>query len=173
MTDIDVGALKQFQAQWGPVLAAVPAVLEAVERKADLDRAMAKYTADVEKVRKVAVKEEAAAETRLADARAGLEDLQAQRDVWLQELADFRKEAEAERAAVEQANAEAAATARKRVADITARAEGLEAEYAAKKQAAEDAHNALLAEQQAVVDAMDATRAKAEKALEAIRTKLG
>lgn len=173
MADIDVGALKQFQTQWGPVLAAIPAVLDMVERKADLDRAMAKYEQDVEDIRNSGAKLQAQADAKLANAQAELDGLQERKLGWLQDLADFRAAADAERTATEQAAAAAVADAQARVAEATAQAAGLEAEYAAKKKEAETAHSALLAAQQAEIDALDATRVKAEKALEAIRAKLG
>ena len=39
---IDVGALRRFQETWGPVLDAIPAVVNMAEQQADLDRALAK-----------------------------------------------------------------------------------------------------------------------------------
>ena len=173
MADIDVGALKTFQAQWGPVLDSIPAVLDMVERKADLDRAMAKYEQDVEDVRSSGAKLQAQMDAKLANAQAELDGLQERKLGWLQDLADFRAAADAERTATEQTMAEQAAAAKAKVDEITAQAGSLEAEYAAKRKDAEDAHSALLAQQAAEIADMEATRAKTEKALEAIRAKLG
>ena len=173
MADIDIVAIKQFQAQWRPVMDAIPAVLEMAERKADLDRAMVQYTQDVEKVRQAAAKDQEDAKATLVAAQAELDVLKARMDGWVQDLAKFRRDAEAERAAADKSVADTLAEGNKRMVEVNAAIAGLDAEYALKRKNAEEVHAALLAANHAEIAAMEAVRVKTQKALDALRAQLG
>ena len=47
---MDIAALKKFQEVWGPVVEAIPAVIDATQNKADLDRAIAFKRQEFERI---------------------------------------------------------------------------------------------------------------------------
>lgn len=170
---IDVNALRLFQATWGPVLDAIPTVIDAIGRQADFDREL--------KLKAMA----------LDDANKEIESVYAEADKRLQAInnqmteainARFANEAAIEKAKRDAADAadEAAKAQNAVLADIAekiaaknAELSAVDAEIAAKTAAAQAEHEAVVAKMAAEVADLEKRQAVAEKALESLRAKLG
>lgn len=170
---IDTSALRKFQDVWGPVLQTIPAVLDAAEREADLDRAINAKRIELERLKKEIAEKLVAAENRVksmnADAAVALERKQA----IAREVAEARA-ASAQQAAADAAQrAEELAAAKALAADVQSQIANLQADYAAKRDAAEAEHQSAVKGLQAEIKAFEARRAAAEKSLNALRERLG
>jgi chromosome segregation ATPase len=90
------------------------------------------------------------------------------------EAAAAQREAENEVLASQQADTKAKlAAANKKLADVQQKLDGVNAEYEAKLVQAQADHAAALAAMEAEIKAVEDRRAKAEKALDTLRAKLG
>lgn len=170
---VDIGALKKFQDLWGPVLESVPAVIDAVSKKEDMDRGIAEQKRLYEK-----------AEKDVADAKAEAQRVRAEAQAEMQRLSDERTQMlasmEAERVAInnqiadQKADAKAKADAlSKKIADAEAKLGSLDSDFLTKHAQAQAAHDQALADMEAEIKALEDRKGKAEKALEALRAKLG
>lgn len=170
---LDVNALRLFQATWGPVLDAIPTVIDAIGRQADFDREL--------KLKAMA----------LADANKEIESVYAEADKRLQAINNQMTEAInarlANEAAIEKAKRDAADAAdeaakaqnavladiAEKIAAKTAELSAVDADIAAKTAAAQAEHEAVVAKMAAEVADLEKRQAAAEKALESLRAKLG
>lgn len=170
---VDVSALRKFQDLWGPVLESLPAVMDAVAKQADLDRALQKSKKDLEDAKK-----------EVADAKA---EAQRIRDKAAEEDASLIAKFNAAVASAEQRVKDAEEAAQKRIDDAAAKVSAVEqklAQHQAAITAAEARSKAKLAEMQkeqddllqaheAEIKSLEDRKAKAEKAIETLKSKLG
>jgi chromosome segregation ATPase len=170
---MDVAALRAFQDVWGPVISAIPAVINMAESFADVERGLAakqKELADVmakvDSSMDAGNAKYAALQDEIAKAAVTLADLNAQINA---------KQVEAKDAAAA-AKAAASAEVSKVRAEVAAEIKGIRAKVKADTADLE----AVKAEKQAVVAAaqeqlveIEKRTATAEKALAALRAKLG
>lgn len=170
---VDIGALRKFQDLWGPVLEAIPAVIDAVAKKNDFDRGLIEQKLAFEKAQAEVANVYAQADKYAADANADLERVKAGH-------AKFMADAAAQRAsendvlAAQQADIKAKLTAlNQKVASAQEKLGWVDTEYAAKLTQAQADHAAALAAMEAEIKATEDRRAKAEKALDVLRSKLG
>lgn len=170
---VDVGALRKFQETWGPVLDAIPAVLEAVAKQDDFVRLEAEQQKLLDKAKQKIDSAYAEADRRLEAANA--------------ELDKIAKEKQSLQTAIESQRENAAAAAKKAEDDAKAKLdavnfqlistsvklEKLDAEVAAKLSQAKAAHAAAVVAMEAEIKVLEQRKAQAEQALEALRVKLG
>jgi hypothetical protein len=170
---IDTTALRKFQDLWGPVLEAIPAVLEATAKKADVERELRIKQIEIDEAGKKIDAAFVEADKRLSSVNSEMEQAMQQKEKALAEIeaakkaqaADDVKAAEAQRKLVDDWN--------KKIASLQSQFSNVEAEHAKKVAAAE----ASFAEKTAVLEAdvkdLEKRKAAAEKALDALRSKLG
>lgn len=170
---VDIGALRKFQELWGPVLEALPAVMDAVAKQEDferwlhkaqldLDAANAKVQAakdDVQKVRAKAAEDEAEMNARV---KAALEAAE-RRSADAEEESRVRIKAAKERAAAAEQQAILQETAVKTA----------EAQVKTKIAEAQKSHDAVVVNLKAEVKALEDRKAAVEAAIEALKSKLG
>ena len=170
---IDINALRKFQDVWAPVLEAIPAVMDMAAKQADIERGMVIAAKDLEKAKAEIQKAYDEADKRLVALNADMDAAIAARTAALADIADAKKKAsEAAKTAEQKALnklAEVEAKIKERTMDLATLSE----EYAAKRNSAEEALKGLIAEQEAKLKDVEKRYAAAEKALEALRAKLG
>ena len=170
---IDVGALRRFQETWGPVLDAIPAVVNMAEQQADLDRALAKKRIELTAATKEVEAAFAEADVRLEAVNKELTAVLDQKSATLAEIGNARTQADVAAKAAE-------VDAKKRLDAITQKVDVKSAELATVDAKIVAETNAALAEHAKAVAAMSAEiqdlekrKAAAEKALDTLRAKLG
>lgn len=170
---IDTGALRKFQEVWGPVLTAIPAVLDMVEREADLDRALNVKRVELEKAQKQIDSAFEEADKRLQAVNAEMTATMERSYKTQQEITEAKRKASVEAAdAVAQKNA----TLTSLQAEITStqsQLQGLQGEYANKRAAAEADHAQVVKAMNAEIADLEHRKAIAQAALDAIKAKLG
>lgn len=170
---IDTSALRKFQELWGPVLQTIPAVLDAAEREADLDRAINLKRMELERVQADLAEKVAAAERRVqslnGDAAAALERKQAV----LKELSEAKAAAAKQAAEAATQRAAELEAAKAAAASVQEQLAGLQADYTAKRAAAEAEHAQALRAMEAEIAQLATKRANAEQALRDLKAKLG
>lgn len=170
---VDIGALRKFQDLWGPVLETIPAVIEATAKQDDLARAIAAQNKLLDKAKQDVTTAYEEADKRLAAVNEELSSLQAQKVQVAAGIASDQAKAN-EAAAAAMADMQAKLDlAGQRLAQATEKLNGVEADFAAKTAMAQAAHDAVLSNMAGEVKAMEDRQAKAEKALEALKAKLG
>lgn len=170
---VDIGALRKFQELWGPVLEALPAVMDAVAKQEDFDRwlhkaqldldaANAKVQAakdDAQKVRAKAAEDEAAMNARV---KAALE------------AADKRAaDAEEESRVRIKAAKERAVAAEQQAILQEAAVKTAQSQVQAKIAEAQKAHDITVGNLAAEIKALEDRKAAVEAAIEALKSKLG
>lgn len=169
---IDTSALRKFQDVWGPVLQTIPAVLDAAEREADLDRAINAKRIEFGRIQSEIDDKIAAAENRVkslnADAAAALERKQAM----LKDLAEA-KAAAAQQAAADAAQRAAELEAAKgALAEVQGQIARLQADYSAKRVAAEAEHAEAVRQLNAEIAQLTTKKANVEQALRDLKSRL-
>lgn len=171
--NVDIGALRKFQDLWGPVLDSIPAVIEAVAKKDDFDRGLAEQKRAFEKAQSEVAKLYADADAHVAAAQAELERLKAEQAQFMND-ASAKRAAENEVLAAQKADVKAKVDAlNQKVAEAQARVDAVNSEYAKRLADAQAAHAAAVDAMETEIKTLDERRVKAEKALEALRAKLG
>lgn len=170
---IDVGALRRFQETWGPVLDAIPAVVNMAEQQADLDRALAKKKVELAAATKEVEAAFAEADVRLEAVNRELTSVLDQKAATLAEIGNARTQADVAAKAAE-------SDAKKRLDAITQKVDVKSAELAtvdakivAETNAALAAHDKAVAAMSAEIQDLEKRKAAAEKALDSLRAKLG
>lgn len=170
---IDVGALRRFQETWGPVLDAIPAVVNMAEQQADLDRALAKKRIELTAATKEVEAAFAEADVRLEAVNRELTSVLDQKAATLAEIGNARTQADVAAKAAE-------VDAKKRLDAITQKVDVKSAELAtvdakivAETNAALAAHDKAVAAMSAEIQDLEKRKAAAEKALDSLRAKLG
>ena len=173
MANIDVGAVKQFQAIWGPVLDTIPAVLDLAAKQSDLEREINAKQKLLDKLTKQVEAAAAESEAQIAALKEAAQAVSIEHSKVASEVGDAKlalnKELEEYKlqikGSIDIANAEAAQAvkdAKQAVKANNARIAELDAEYNGRRDALE-----------AEIKAIEDRKAVAEKALDAIRAKLG
>ena len=170
---IDVGALRRFQATWGPVIDVIPDVINMAEQQADLDRALVAKRLELDKAAKDVAAAYTEANKRLTDINEELVSVSAQK-------ATVAAEIEAARQAAAEAarDADTAAKARlgaieEQITESSAVLARVGVQIAADTSAAQAAHaQAVLVMQSEIMD-LEKRKVAAEKALDTLRAKLG
>lgn len=170
---IDTNALRRFQELWDPVMKAIPAVLDAAERQADLDRGISAKKIELDRIQAEIAETVAKAEHRVkslnADALAALERKQATQ----KEISEARAAAAQQAAADAQQQQQALSSAQAKVASVESQLQSLQADYAAKRAAAEAEHAKVVRQLDEEIAQLKARKTSAEQALRDIKAKLG
>jgi hypothetical protein len=170
---IDIGALHSFQNAWGPILTAIPAVINMAEQQADLNRALA-----AKRLELTAASDEIDAAFKEANSR--LVVLNQEMTKVLAQKADVMASIEAATVAAAKAAQAAEVAAKAKLAEtlktLAARSEELAAMGAdidAKAAAASAAHANAVAVRNVEIQDLEKRKAAAEKALDTLRSRLG
>ncbi len=170
---IDVGALRRFQATWGPVIAVIPDVINMAEQQADLERGLASKRLELSKATAEIDAAYAEADKRLVALNAELVAVSAQK---LEVMTAIN---EAKQAASDAArDADTAAKARlgaieDQITESSAVLARVGVQIAADTSAAQAEHaQAVLVMQSEIMD-LEKRKSTAEKALDTLRAKLG
>jgi hypothetical protein len=171
--DIDIGALHSFQNAWGPVLAAIPAVINMAEQQADLNRALA-----AKRLELTSASDEIDAAFKEANSR--LATLNQEMTKVLAQKADVMASIEAAIVAADKTAQAAEAAAKTQLGEtlktLAARSEELAAmgvDIEAKAAAASSAHANAVAVRNVEIQDLEKRKAAAEKALDTLRSRLG
>lgn len=170
---VDVSALRKFQDLWGPVLESIPAVMDAVAKQNDLDRALQKAKKELEDAKK-----------EVADAKV---EAQSIRDKAAEEDATLVAKFNAAVAAAEQRVRDAEDAAQKRINEVGAKVIAAEQKLAqhqaaitaaearskANIAAAEKQHAEAVKAKEAEIKALEDRKAVVEAAIETLKSKLG
>ena len=170
---IDIGALRKFQEVWEPVIKAIPAVMELQAKQADMDRWVAAKKLELEKAQKEIDAAYAEADRKLAAHNAEVEASQAEVKQARASADAIRANAEAEAKAAADYIRSKSANLAKQVTEREARVAQLDAEIAKALADAVAPREAKIAELQATISDLEKRQATAEKALDALRAKLG
>lgn len=171
--NIDIGTLHSFQNAWGPVIAAIPAVINMAEQQADLNRALA-----AKRLELTAASDEIDAAFKEANSR--LATLNQEMTEVLDKKADVMASIEAATVAAAKAAQAAEVAAKTKLEEtlkiLAARSEELAAMGAdidAKAAAASTAHANAVAVRTVEIQDLEKRKAAAEKALDTLRSRLG
>lgn len=170
---IDISALRKFQDLWGPVLEAIPAVMDAVAKQSDMDREIRVQIKALEQAQKEVALVYEDANNRVTAANSGLDVIAIQQRETLASIADEQakaKEAASSALAAEKKKLQAVNLQVQKAAEELGK---VESEYAAKLALVNAEHAAAMKKLEAEVVAMEDRQAKAETALEALKAKLG
>ena len=170
---IDVSALRKFQEVWGPAVAAIPAVLDALAKQADFERGMAQAAIDLEKAKAEVQGVYDAADARLVQVNAELLTQQQAAAQVKADTAEAKKKATAAQKAAEAKLAETLASIDTAVAGKKAELADVDRALAMAKAQATADHEAFITD--LTVKAVEAEKrlATAERALESLKSKLG
>lgn len=170
--NVDIGALRKFEEVFGPAIASIPAVIDAVASKNDLERHIAQKQVELQQVmdRIEATKQEGEEFIKTTQARA--DSMLNAADKKVQDAAleadKVREAAQAARTAAEAKLAEFNA----RIMEASNKVRDAEDEAAKKLAALDLAHATKVKQLESEVEDLEARRAKAEKSLAALRAKL-
>jgi len=173
MAKIDIGALKKFQDTWAPVLEAIPAVMDMAARRDDLERGIAQEEKRLAKLQEEIASNVGQSEALLAKLRLEIEEIANKRNAALE---SYRADKQAAADEVAEAKKQAAAETKvikSKTAALTATFEKVKADYALATKTLESSRETRIAEIEAEVQAIEQRRKAAEKALDALRAKLG
>jgi chromosome segregation ATPase len=170
---IDIGALRQFEASWKPVLDSIPAVIEMSQQRNELEKA-------VEAKRKEFAATEQEIKDAYVEADKRLSEVNSQMEQAIKARQDVIDETARLTAAREQELAEAGATRKKtltatekKLAEVEAKLAEVEAGIAEKVAACDAEIEAKKATAEAALAEVEAKRQAAETVLESLRVKLG
>ena len=170
---IDTSALRKFQDVWGPVLEAIPAVLEATAKKADVDRELRIKQVELDEADKKIAKAFEEADRRLSSVNSEMEQAVEQKAKALADIEAAKKAQAADNAKAEEVQRKIADEWNKKIAGLQSQFSNVEIEHAKKVSAAEADFAAKIAALDADVKDLEKRKATAEKALETLRSKLG
>ena len=170
---INVGALRKFQEVWGPVLDAIPAVVEMTERQADMEREANSHRAEMDKAKAEIQKAYDEADVRLSQFNSVISELQEQKNATAAEIREMKRKAtEAAKAAQDKADAKLADV--ERAIDVAVnKLKTIDVDYAERTMLAKTAHEVEVKAMAAEIADLEKRKAAAEKALDALRAKLG
>jgi hypothetical protein len=170
---IDTNALRKFQDLWGPVLEAIPAVLEATAKKADIERELRIKQIEIDEAGKKIDAAFVEADKRLSSVNSEMEQAMQQKAKALAEIEDAKKARAAEAEKAIEVQSKLADDWNKKIAALQSQFVNVEAEHAKKVAVAEAAFAEKSAALEADVRDLEKRKAVAEKALDALRSKLG
>jgi chromosome segregation ATPase len=170
---IDIGALRRFQATWGPVIAVIPDVINMAEQQADFERGLAAKRLELDNATKAIDAAYEEADKRLVTLNAELVEVSNQKVAVAAEI-DAAQQAAAEAAKT----ADAAAKARlgaieAQITESSAVLAKVDERIVADTAAAQADHAVAVKVMQAEIADLEKRKAAAEKALDTLRAKLG
>mgnify|MGYP003652827317 CR=1 FL=1 len=170
---IDIGALRRFQATWGPVIAVIPDVINMAEQQADFERGLAAKRLELDNAAKAIDAAYEEADKRLTDINAELVAVNERKKVVAAEI-DAAEQAAAEAAKAADAAAKARLAAiEAQITESSAVLAKVGAQIAADTSAAQADHAVAVKVMQAEIADLEKRKAAAEKALDTLRAKLG
>ena len=170
---IDTTALRKFQDVWGPVLDAIPAVLEAVAKQSDVERELRIKKVELDEAGKKIDATFVEADKRLSSVNSEMEQAMQQKEKALAEIEDAKKAQAADDVKAAEAQRKLVDDWNKKIASLQSQFSNVEAEHAKKVAAAEASFAEKTAALEADVKDLEKRKAAAEKALDALRSKLG
>jgi hypothetical protein len=170
---IDTTALRKFQDVWGPVLDAIPAVLEAVAKQSDVDRELRIKKIELDEAGKKIDAAFVEADKRLSSVNSEMEQAMQQKAKALADIEDAKKAQAADNAKAAEAQRKLVDEWNKKIAALQSQFSNVEAENAKRVAAAEASYAEKTAALEADVKDLEKRKAAAEKALDALRSKLG
>jgi uncharacterized small protein (DUF1192 family) len=170
---IDTTALRKFQDVWGPVLDAIPAVLNAVAQQNDVERFLQIKRAEMEEADKKIAKAFEEADKRLSSINSEMEQAMQQKAKALADIEDAKKVDADNRAKAEEAQRKVVDEWNQRIAKLQSQFSNVESEHAKKVIDLEADFAGRVLALEAEVKDLEKRKAVAEKALDALRSKLG
>jgi chromosome segregation ATPase len=170
---IDTNALRKFQEIFAPILELIPAVLAAEAGKRDLDREIVLKKAELDKADKDITRAFEEANKRLSAINSEMEKLMQQKTKVLSDIEAAKNVDADNRANIEKDQAKSLNDWSQKVAKLQSQYSNVEAEHAKNVAVAEAAFAEKSAALEADVKDLEKRKATAEKALEALRNKLG
>jgi chromosome segregation ATPase len=170
---IDIGALRRFQATWGPVIAVIPDVINMAEQQADFERGLAAKRLELDNATKAIDAAYEEADKRLVTLNAELVEVSNQKVAVAAEI-DAAQQAAAEAAKT----ADAAAKARlgaieAQITESSAVLAKVDERIIADTAAAQAEHATAVKVMESAILDLEKRKAAAEKALDTLRAKLG
>lgn len=170
---VDITALRKFADTFGPAIEAIPAVIEAVAKQTDMDRALAAQAKELAKAKAEIQKAYDEADARIKVANEQVTEMLERKAAVVKEIDEMRKAADAKAKDAATKAASKLAEVEARVAASQQTLKGLDAEVAAELAAANAAHAERVKVMEAEIADLDKRRASAEKSLDTLRAKLG
>jgi inner membrane protein involved in colicin E2 resistance len=170
---IDTNALRKFQELWGPVIEAIPAVLEATAKKADAERELRIKQVEIDAADNKIAKAFEEADKRLSSINSEMEQAMQQKAKALVEIEDAKKAQAADDAKAAEAQRKVVDEWNQRIAKLQSQFSNVESEHAKKVIDLEADFAGRVLALEAEVKDLEKRKAVAEKALDALRSKLG
>ena len=170
---IDTNALRKFQDLWGPVLEAIPAVLEATAKKADIERELRIKQVEIDDADNKIAKAFEEADKRLSSVNSEMEQAMQQKAKALADIASAKKAQAADDAKAVEAQRKVMDEWGKKIATLQSQFSNVESEHAKKVIDLEADFAGRVLALEAEVKDLEKRKAVAEKALDALRSKLG
>jgi len=173
MMSIDIGALRQFEASWKPVLDSIPAVIEMSQQRNELEKAVEakrkEFAATEQEIKEAYVE----ADRRLSEVNSQMEQaIKSKQDV-LDETARLVEARSLEIAEAGATRKKTLAATEAKLAEAEAKLAAVEAGIAEKAAACDAEIEAKKAAAEAALAEVEAKRKAAESVLESLRAKLG
>jgi len=173
MMSIDIGALRQFEASWKPVLDSIPAVIEMSQQRNELEKAVEakrkEFAATEQEIKDAYVE----ADRRLSEVNSQMEQaIKSKQDV-LDETARLVEARSLEIAEAGATRKKTLAATEAKLAEAEAKLAAVEAGIAEKAAACDAEIEAKKAAAEAALAEVEAKRKAAESVLESLRAKLG
>ena len=169
----DMASIKLFHSMLAPVMEAIPQVISMMEQKADMDRTMAAYQADIEKAKADVQAAYDEADKRIAESNAVLVALAEKHEALRQEVAQASADAEAAKMSAADAINQAKYAADAAILSHNTRASEVETKAKARMEAADADALARAAQLEQSIADLEKREAAAQKALDNLRAKLG
>jgi tetrahydromethanopterin S-methyltransferase subunit G len=170
---IDTNALRKFQELWGPVIEAIPAVLEATAKKADAERELRIKQVEIDAADNKIAKAFEEADKRLSSVNSEMEQAMQQKAKALADI-EYAKKVDADnRVKAEESQRKVVDEWNQRIAKLQSQFSNVESEYAKKVIDLEADFAGRVLALEAEVKDLEKRKAAAEKALDALRSKLG
>jgi hypothetical protein len=173
MMPIDTNSLRKFQEVFTPILELIPAVLAAEAGKRDLEREIVLRKAELVKADKDIAKAFEEADKRLSSVNSEMEQAMQQKTKVLEDIEAANKTDAENRAKAEKEQAQTLDELYKRTALLQSQYSGIDSEYAKKVAVVEANFADRVASLETEVKELEKRKAAAEKALDALRSKLG
>ena len=170
---IDTSALRKFQDVWGPVLDAIPAVLEAVAKQSDVDRELRIKKVELDEAGKKIDAAFVEADKRLSSVNSEMEQAMQQKEKALAEIEDAKKAQAADNAKAEEAQRKLLDEWNQKIASLQSQFSNVQTDYNKKVADAEADFAGRVLALEAEVKELEKRKATAEKALDTLRNKLG
>ena len=173
LAPIDIGAIRAFQNMWGPVLQVLPAIMDTVERKADIDRELAQSQQAVIDAQAVADANQKAALAALEGIKESIDSAIFEKAVVQKDIDNLQVVATAQRTAWAAEQDAANASFSNTMQDLNSKINALSTTYQNAEAAAIATHADMLVGFANDIAALEQRRAVAQSAMDALRSKLG